>query len=157
MFRFFRPKGDEDMARTLVVVDMQSEFASTAEKCTKQVVREVKRAKRRGAGVIVLEYKDAGKTFKEIRDELKGYGRKTFATKNMNDGSHEAMKAAKRNGFSTEKIRVCGVNRSYCVLGTVEGFRRKGVEDIETAIDATWCHDPTSGKWALKRVTRFVK
>ena len=148
------------MSRTLVIVDMQTGFDETAHRCKEQVIREVKRAKRRGAGIVVLEYTGDffryGRTYLEIRKLLKGYGRKTFAKKRNDDGSKECIRAANRNGFPLDKVRVVGVNRSYCVWGTIDGLRRKIKTDIQVMMDATCCHDPADGERWLRRNCKVV-
>ena len=153
---FKKPEEDNDMSRTLVVVDMQAEFAGTAKKCEKEVVKEVQKAKKRGAGIVVLEYDGSGSTFESITKELKGYGRKAYATKHQDDGSKEFLKTAKKHGFGTKKLRVTGVNRCACVLSTIDGIQKKQEKtDVEVAIKATWCMYPKDGRKDLKRVARL--
>jgi nicotinamidase-related amidase len=144
---------------TLCIVDMQTEFAKPAKKCLNEVCRQIKLAKRRNAGIIILEYKHCGPTLPEIKSLLKSYKRKTYKQKTMNGGGTEVLAAARRKGFPTNKIRFVGVNRSYCVYETVSEYNYKnrfqGTPEI--AIAATWCSaSPRSGRAKLRTVGKFV-
>jgi len=90
---------------TLCIVDMQIVFENPAKKCLEEVCRQIKLAKRRNAGIIVLEYEGCGPTLPEIKQLLKSYKRKTYKQKTMDGGGKEVLAAAKRRGFPTHKIR----------------------------------------------------
>jgi len=144
---------------TLCIVDMQTEFERPAKKCLTEVCRQIKLAKRRNAGIVVLEYTDCGPTLPEIKRLLKPYKKKTYKQKTLDGGGAEVIAAAKRKGFPTNKIRFAGVNRCYCVYDTVSEYRHKGKwkNTAEIAIAATWCSDsPRSGKSKLRKIGKFV-
>jgi len=67
---------------TLCIVDMQTEFKRPAKKCLEEVCRQIKLAKRRNAGIVILEYSDCGPTLPEIKRLLKPYKKKTYKQKN---------------------------------------------------------------------------
>ena len=144
---------------TLCIVDMQTVFKKPAKKCLEEVCRQIKLAKRRNAGIVVLEYEDCGPTLPEIKRLLKSYNRKTYKQKTMDSGGKEVLAAARRKGFPTHKIRFVGVNRSCCVYETAADYntRTKFKGTTEIAIDATWCsRSPRAGRAMLKTVGKFV-
>lgn len=146
-----------DKSRTLCVVDIQDYFDSSAVRL-KQILKEIQLAKRRHAGIVVLEYDGCGRSNEMILKALRNYDRVRYKTKEHDDGSRELVRVAKQANFNLSKIRFCGVNRSYCVANTVAGFKSsKPNSDIEIAIDATWCSSPSSGRIRLKKYGRFVK
>lgn len=146
-------------SRTLIVVDMQDEFMQAGFACLDHVLHEITLAKERGAGIVVLEYRDCGKTVKEIRQMLKGYKDKVTAIKVRNGGGDEFFTVAEKKRFNTNKVRVCGVNRAWCVKETVEDLLKMDV-DVEVAINATWCGIPERGRAYLRDLVgekKFVR
>lgn len=141
----------QERTRTLCIVDMQEDFMDAGKYCLPHVLHEIELAKTRQAGIVVLEFEDCGRTVKEIRRALSGYKHQTTVRKNNDDGSAEFLKGATKNRFNTYMVRVCGVNRSYCVLETVLGIKdeKEGAVDIEVAINATWCTVPANGRERL--------
>lgn len=142
----------------LCVVDMQDYF-TTSHMCLRGVVKEVELAMARNAPIIVLEYYDCGRTSSAIRRLIKDY-RKTRYVKKYNDGGGiELLSTMARNGWSSNEIRFAGVNRSFCVLETIMEVHEKLRDDcnIQIAIDATWCTEPTHGKEALSEYGVFVE
>jgi len=151
-------KTQPDNTRTLCVIDMQNYFAETADKRLPQVLKEINLAKRRHAGIIILEYNECGRSHPTILEILKGYDRVRYVRKCDNDGSSEFIQTALKRGFNLGKVRFCGVNRSFCVQETVKGFLGEIEDsDVEIAIDATWCYYPRSGRAVLRKYGRFVK
>jgi len=144
---------------TLCIVDMQTTFEKPAKKCLDEVCHQIKLAKRRNAGIIVLEYTECGPTPPKIKSLLKSYKRKTYKQKTCDGGGKEVIAAAKRKGFPTNKIRFVGVNRSHCVYATVSEYNYKSrfQGKSEIAIDATWCSaNPRAGRAKLRTVGKFV-
>lgn len=129
---------------TLCVVDMQEAFGASSH-CLDEVCRQIKLAKRRNAGIIVIEYRGSGPTIARIKDLLKSYRRKTYTQKCGNGGGSELLKAAKRKKFPVNKIRFTGVNRSWCVYSTIVQYQNMSDGKIEIATKATWCSDPRGG------------
>lgn len=141
---------------TLCIIDMQHEFEKPAKRCLDEVCRQIKLAKRRHAGIIVVEYENCGPTFSRIKALLKPYKRKTYKKKGYDGGGLEVLSAARRKGFSIDKIRFAGVNRSYCVSETIAEVIARHPGKIEIAIDATWCRNPREGRNKLRRIGKFV-
>lgn len=130
---------------TLCIVDMQATFGAY-EHCLDEVCHQVKLAKRRNAGIIVIEYRGSGPTVAPIKDLLKYYRKKVYTKKNANGGGSELLAAAKRKGFPVNKVRFTGVNRSWCVFSTIVQYQNlSGGGKIEIATRATWCGDPKGG------------
>lgn len=156
-----------DKTRTLCIVDMQTEFP-THKPVIKQVLHEIRLAKKRNAAVIVLEYDDSGPTIEPIKKALENYGRVAYVTKMQDGGGEEFFDTAESYGFNYNKVRMVGVNRSYCVFSTArEMVKDNGIDsridvDLEIAIDATWCEEPRAGRQELKNLLkehggRFVR
>lgn len=149
---------------TLCIIDMQP-FFSLRKKVIENVLYEIKLAKRRKAGIIVVEYKGGGDTHDDILSMLKDYDEKERVIKNDWDGSTGIIRACKKNKFDTTKMRFCGVYRSACVYATVYGMKRKLQKptpiEIEIAINATGCtynskNDMLRGRQCLRKLGRFV-
>lgn len=136
---------------TLVVIDMQYSFKSASNPdVVKNVLHQIKLAKTRMAGIVLLRYIDSGPILYEISDAVDGYTRKTTVIKRDDDGSREVMKAINRKKFSSERIRVCGVNIGYCVQDTVCGLLSWPEVVVEVAKKACgpYNHDNVEGEWA---------
>jgi len=116
---------------TLVVVDMQPDFAASRHPLTLNAVeREVRAARRRGCPVVVLQIPyfsprdEVGyrPTHERIMRHLASYRRKQVVEKLQSDGSYQVIVTCARNGFTLERFRVCGVNTDICVLKSVQGL-----------------------------------
>lgn len=125
---------------TLCVVDMQAQF-SAYRKVLSPVLKEIRRAKKKREGIVVLEIPGCGSTHPKILKALKKYDRVAWASKHGEDGSDQFVAAAKRKSFWLGKIRLCGVNTCQCVSATMSGLRR-GIPKakLEACIDAMACH-----------------
>lgn len=141
---------------TLCVVDMQ-DFFSTSVYCLDGVLKEIKLAMRRKAPIVVLEYNGCGRSTDPIRKVLRNYRKKRYVTKHDDDGGQELLEILDKKGWSQEKIRFAGVNRSACVLETVDRVRDNVPHcEVEIAIDATWCSNPNGGYHQLRRRGKLV-
>lgn len=104
---------------TLVVVDMQPKFSAsksprTINQCKNAVIKAVKDK----AGIVVVEFVGCGKTRPSITKFLKKYnGKQTLVLKDSPGGGEEVRRAV-RHLSMCRKIKICGVNRSYCVKAT---------------------------------------
>lgn len=142
---------------TLCVVDMQPGFWSS-DSIIKEVIREIKLAKRRNDGIVFLEMRPDfhNKTHNVLIDTAKsgGYAKVTYAEKKYNDGSDEFVKAVNVSGWSKlKRVRVCGVNRNACVNDTIHGLVVSGLDiKIELAFKAT---APGPKRW--EETTRWEK
>lgn len=137
--------------QTLCVVDMQYDFG-TANKCLKEVVREIKRFKKKNLPIIVLEYMDWGgekysDTFEEITSLLEGYTNVEYVGKENDGGGDEFIEAGRRRRFPVCNIRMVGVNRAFCVYSTAKDLKlRYGKRcKIDVVKKATWCSNPIYG------------
>jgi hypothetical protein len=132
----------------LLVIDVQPIYPSS-EEVLDEVIREVRKAKANKEWIMILEY-GMGRTYYRITRELQGYRKKLYARKYRNDGGREVFTAitkysnnlGSKNVGRIEKIRVCGVNLSACVVATVYSIKMfSQVEVIKRA-----CADPTEWK-----------
>ena len=127
------------MATVLCVIDVQEKF-SAAKKVVSEVVHQIKLARKRKAGVLIVEYGN-DPSYEEVYDALKGYKDWMVVKKDSDDGSMEVMHAMdKHPRFRGMKVRVCGVNACACVKATAIGLRDSGLfSKIEVAEAATDC------------------
>lgn len=111
---------------TLVVVDMQAHFGAA---CDPDVVigvtQEILEAKQRKRAIILLEYRDCGKSHEGFAELLRNYPLKARIKKGDDDGSLEVIRTLRRRGFSDRYLRICGVNADCCVCATVWGLLSK--------------------------------
>lgn len=112
----------------LLIIDMQpDDFEAAANGfCVDTIIQEIYRAKCRRTYIVVLEYAGSGPTHKLIRTAIGNYGKAVTVIKMSDDGSAEAMQAAKDEGFYGRYWRVCGVNTDACVAETVAGLLSYG-------------------------------
>jgi len=108
---------------TLCVVDMQVYFSVSQEEWLIQnILREIRKAKRRGDGIIFLEYNGCGATDKRLLDEVDGYHRWCRRVKKGGDGSPQVVDAAVLQGYSQKHFIVTGVETETCVCDTINGL-----------------------------------
>lgn len=123
---------------------MQPYFKAAKEKwVVAGVINQIRLAKQRSAGIVVVEYKGCGRTHPKILNALKGYQRVVNAKKEQDDGTLAILNAIKRNFFSEDRIRVCGVNTSCCVMDTIEGLSLV-FPNSEIQVVADSCNDEYS-------------
>lgn len=136
---------------TLVVVDMQRAFeASQKPSVIKNCQSLVAQAMKDKAAVIFLEYMDYGKTYPKITSLTKKYKKAYKVTKFEDDGSDQTVQQLKKHKLPEQKLRVCGVNTTYCVAATVRGLtsRLPGAK-IEVIGKACNSITPTNHKMGL--------
>lgn len=141
---------------TLCIIDMQSRFSPTANYCLNNVCHQVKLAKKRKAWIVVIEYRNCGKTFKEIKSLLASYKQVIYVEKNNTGGGKEFLEAAKKANFNTNKVRFVGVNRTCCVLETVKEIIDLINCRVEIVTNATWCLNPTDGLKKLRELGKII-
>ena len=142
--------------RTLVVVDVQTEFEATWPQWLKSgVMREVEEARFRGDAIIMLEFfsvnppKTFGPTYPDLvavaaAGNQAGF---TMRAKALEDGSERVLDACTKMGFPTNLFRICGVNTHACILATVVGLARTFPAClIEVATYA--CNDYRGNNWS---------
>lgn len=103
---------------TLCIVDVQPYFEAVNDDLVAAVLREMRAAKRRREGIVVLEYEDCGLTDERILTELRRYDRQTVLSKNEDCGTNQLMAAIQSLGFWQRDLKFCGVNACYCVWDT---------------------------------------
>lgn len=126
---------------TLIIIDMQEAFPAS-HGAVKGVLKQIALAKKRRAGILVINFTGEGPLLKEVKKKLQNYKRIKYCRKNDDNGAGEAIRAIKAAKFNLSKLRVCGVNTGACVYQTVLGLRRllkNNAVKIELALDA--CND----------------
>ena len=126
------------MHTTLAIIDVQPKF-SAAEEILDQVVHQIKLARRRSDGIVLVEL-GGPQSHDEIYQALHGYDKFVVANKNSSDGSREVIDAIYNNKYALDRVRVCGVNTCACVFFTLKGLMALRVfKCIEIAGNAINC------------------
>lgn len=113
------------MPFVLVVVDMQrfflthNNYNSVIHYCQKEIIH----AMDVNAKIIFLEYKDAGRTIRNLSKLTVNYDKVWFETKDIEDGSTWVQAVLNKINTSPRLIKVTGVQTDMCVYNTVEGLR----------------------------------
>ena len=109
---------------TLCVVDMQIYFSASQEEWLIQnILREIRGAKRRGFGIVFLEYNGCGPTDKRLLGEvMPDYDRWTRRLKSDGDGAPQVVDAVDLHGFSKKHFIITGVETEACVCDTINGL-----------------------------------
>lgn len=129
------------MKTTLCIVDMQTTFAGTP-KALEGTLNQIRLAKRRKSGIVVLELVNCGETVPEIHTALNNYDPRkvNFISKIGGDGSKEFIQAAEAKDMWLKRIRVCGVNTCACVMNTISGLQHQLPKSrLEVAWEAVNC------------------
>jgi len=143
---------------TLCIIDMQDHFLETKEarKTIPRVVHEVELAKKRNASILILEYRNHGKTNKKVMNAI-GKHPHVNLKKRTDGGGYELQEFCRKKKISIQKLRLCGVNRGYCVFATALEllYIEPGIK-LESAVNASWCYSPVKGLRLLGRVSRLL-
>lgn len=102
------------------------------------VEREIRSAIERKALIVVLEFKDSGKTHISLMRLLRNYRRLAVSVKTTDDGSAWVTAACREHGFGMKHFRICGVNTDACVLATVLGLTDR-IPDCTVALVRDAC------------------
>lgn len=112
--------GEITLSATLVVVDMQIGFHSANNPYTiSNVVREIKQARKRKAGIVMVQYENSGCLIRDVERATRNYSNIDFVWKNCNDGWVDVYHSIENNCFDLRNLTVCGVNADACVAETV--------------------------------------
>ena len=124
----------------LVIIDMQNSFTTSKDTTTtKNVLIQIKKAKKDNVPILVLEYVGHGETKFKIKRSLKKY-EKVYYVKKVNDnGSVELMLCVCKHKINVQRFIVCGVNISFCVAGTTSGLVEKYKKRITVIKNACNC------------------
>lgn len=107
---------------------MQPFFDTVTDEVVDGVLKEIQLAKRRKAGILVLEYLNCGKTDSRIIQSLENYPYQLTLTKPRDNGSWEVFVALTKPYFNGRKLRICGVNICACILTPIRGVILKWKE-----------------------------
>jgi nicotinamidase-related amidase len=98
-----------------------------------QVVSEVRKAIRRNEWIMLVEYRNEGKTLRRVTKELKGYMKVRSVKKDFDCGAYSILwgltfSTNNLNGLRTPRkrishIKICGVNTNCCIIETVKGLQ----------------------------------
>jgi len=133
---------DDSRERTLVVVDVQTQFvAGASEDMFLELEALVLRARRRGWPIIFLEFEgEFGDTVERLLKLVEGYERAVRVYKGQWSGVGEVSKTCREQGFGTDLFQVCGAYSDQCVQATVRdlslNFRQCLVEVVVKACAA---------------------
>lgn len=135
------------MNTPLCIIDMQPFFEKTASIALPGTLREVRSAKQRNAPIILVEYADLGPSYDEILELLDPYPHTIRVTKDNDGGGMEVIETASEHGVNlNQRIRVCGVNRSFCVYSTLHEIKMQSEHfEVEVPVYASWCSNPDTG------------
>jgi nicotinamidase-related amidase len=118
---------------------MQPDFEA-AQKAIKPVIAEIKKAKANNEFIFIVEYDGFSPTYGQILHAVKGYRKSAYIVKWANDGSAQIMEAARRLRVSLSRVKMCGVNLSYCVYETAFGLAISNKSyKVKILTDATNC------------------
>lgn len=125
---------------------MQPDFPSSLDTFVIEgVLNQIRLAKRRKAGIVIIEYIGSGKTGNRILKSLTTYQHVICVKKSTNDGSRSIVNAISKHNFSKQCIRLCGVNTGACVFQTAIGLSNKFpktiIEFVENACNDDWHRD----------------
>lgn len=118
---------------TLVVVDMQADFAAAKDEATIVAVEKlIEQAKHDNAHVVFLwipyyspaDEKPLARPLRRLLDLVSGYARAKVIEKLGNDGSCLVRHYCSQQGCSNSQFVICGVNTDMCVLDTALGLAR---------------------------------
>lgn len=112
----------------LVVIDMQPGYPAAQDTLTQwSVKQEILRHREQNLPILLVEFDahEMGEIFDCLKEAIKGYDCAKIISKRGDDGSDEILQACLRLGFSTDSLRICGVNSDACVLETVQGLVAK--------------------------------
>ena len=143
---------------TLCIVDVQEEYVDSYPhtKVIPRVSHEVRLAQKRMADIFILEFDGWGDTLPVVMKAIGDYPYHRLL-KHTDGGGYEIQSYARKNHIFIDRIRLCGVNRGYCVYATVKEIKYLMPDvGVTVAINATWCNEPNLGLQRLARITRFL-
>jgi len=131
------------MGTTLCIVDVQPRF-DAAEGIVLDVIKEIKLARKRKAGIVLVEYDGYGDdiSYEEVYKALDKYPFYDVVTKGTDNGGPEVIDIMQAQSYyDFNRIRICGCNACYCVRDTAMHLRDSDLfSRIEIAAFATNCH-----------------
>lgn len=131
---------------TLVIVDMQPSFASSA-LVLPDVMDEVKLALQNDWAIVILEFYNQGPTYPCILELVKQSRRHAVETKFKNGGEREIKIACRKLDLPTARFRVCGVNTHACVNDTVIGIAKTYAQSVIFVVQNACAHTLRQNNW----------
>lgn len=115
----------------VLIIDMQDCFLEDMprkkrERLIKNQIEVIHYCIKYDIPVIALEFKDRGKTIKQLSRLIENVPRREFVTKNLNNGFHNPELEDVLKLWEVKKLLLMGVNASACVLDTADGGNKKG-------------------------------
>ena len=115
----------------VLVIDMQEWFLQSIEyeeqhKEIPYQLEVLEYCKNNDIPVFVLEYKDCGSTVKILKDKVDSLEKKTYVTKNYDDGFIKTDLAEQLRKNKIDTVLLMGINASACVLSTAAGAVMSG-------------------------------
>lgn len=128
---------------TLIIVDMQPYFGGSQEPwLIKNVCREIREAKKRKDGIVVLQFDGCGRTDKRIIKTIGLYSHKAIKWKYDCDGSSIVISTMRKLKLEMGSLRVVGVYTNACVKDTVLGLSN-ALPKSEIVLVADACNHET--------------
>lgn len=127
---------------SLIIVDMQADFAPTATKAitVKNVNREVRKAIKNEWLIVVVLFRNNGILLPQVKKAIGKYANVVEVTKRQDDGSKNITNKVVFRAL--KHIRVVGVNICYCVHDTAEGLQKRlPKSNVTIVMDACNCPD----------------
>jgi len=140
------------MATDLLIIDVQDEF-ETSQFVIDETIREIELAKKRNAIITSITYSGQGPANSRVLSALRTYPKTYHVTKDRDGGGERVVNTyAKHKNELPKRLRVVGVNRSYCVFDTVRQLSDAAFGVIEVSQKGTWCTSPYNGMERLKKL-----
>ena len=141
-----------------VIVDVQTKF-ELADTVIKPCVAEIKKARKKGETIVLVDFKNEGFIYDEIMDASCGYPYRIFAQKSINNGASAIYRSfyAKKGLPEFNTIKVCGIYTSHCVRETAGGLAGKFPhKKVEVLMDACACFEDEDKleKFILKSIKK---
>lgn len=131
---------------TLVVVDMQEEFAASA-LVLLEVMHEVDLALQNDWAIVILEYCSRSPTYDCILARARQSRRFSVQTKFTDGGGREVLAACRKLNLPTNRFRVCGVNTHACVSQTVRNISRIFTHSMILVAQKACAHNSIQNNW----------
>jgi len=135
---FWRAKNKVNTPKkTLIIIDMQESFVSSADRIAGTVCGLVRHAKKEQWPIIIVEITFSGKTLQPILEEIgPSYELVARVQKSKMDGGAEIIECIEELSWPLHTV-VCGVYGDQCVSHTVSGlFENSSLVEVDVVTDA---------------------
>ena len=132
-------------AETLVIIDMQEDYdCAKSRKLVRRITRQIRRTKREGGGIIVVEFDWAGKTIQPILKAIGDYEHVEYVIKNQSDGGQKIFQKALVNNFNYRDFKVCGIFIADCIAKSARSLLGPN-QKVEVIREACGCETKVCG------------